>query len=126
MACRYILIIEDDEGIRETLAELLGLSGFTVATAKNGKEGLALLAERDAPCLILLDLMMPIMNGWEFLEILEKEHQHVLATIPVTITSAALDVTHLQQRYGCSCLKKPVGLERLVTLAKEHCGERGQ
>lgn len=122
MACHRILIIEDEPDLRETLKDLLELSGFKVAAAENGKEGLKLLLEEmEKTCLILLDLMMPVMNGWQFLEALKNEHQHLLDTIPLVVVSAAADLTDLQQQHGCRVMKKPANIEHLVTLAREHC-----
>jgi len=120
-ACHRILVIEDDEGIRETIKDLLEMEGFAARTAENGREGLRVLAEMAEPCLILLDLMMPVMNGWEFLDVLKNEQRHVLATIPVVVTTGAADAGGVEQKYGCDVLKKPVDIERLVELAQKYC-----
>lgn len=118
MTDHHILIIEDEADLRETLKDMLEISGFNVLTAENGREGLRLLEEQGKkPCLIFLDLMMPVMNGWEFLEKLKNANQHV----PVTVTSAAADVADVQQQYGCNILRKPLSMDRLVAVAQEHC-----
>lgn len=80
-----ILVIDDDEGIREALQLTLEMEGYTVFTAANGKVGLEFLSSQ-MPRLILLDLMMPVMNGWAFLEAVEKDP--VLATIPIVVMTA--------------------------------------
>ncbi|BDG07877.1 response regulator transcription factor [Anaeromyxobacter paludicola] len=81
-----VLVIDDDEAIRESLAEVLQFEGYQVSTARDGCEGLtAALAMH--PDLILLDLMMPRMNGWEFREAQESDPS--LAGIPVIVVSAA-------------------------------------
>ncbi len=121
MACHHILIIEDEPDLRDTLKELLELEGFHVSAAENGQEGLRLLKEIAQPCLILLDLMMPVMNGWQFLDALKVDHQHVLATIPVVVVSAAADVADIEQQHGCRAIKKPASIELLVGLAHRHC-----
>lgn len=121
MKDHLIMIIEDEADLRETIKEMLEISGFSVLTAENGREGLRLINEIGKPCLILLDLMMPVMNGWEFLERLKNTDEHVLSDIPVTVTSAAADVADVQRQYGCNVLKKPLSMERLVALAHEHC-----
>lgn len=121
MACHEILIVEDDEGIRDILKELLEIEGFRVSTAEHGREGLQRLEEMRSPCLILLDMMMPVMNGWEFLEVLQRQHGHVLATIPVAVVSAGADLGNIEKQYRCRIMKKPVDIGRLVTLAHEHC-----
>lgn len=120
-ACHRILVIEDDLDIRESLKDLLEMEGFSALTAENGQEGLRILGEIAEPCLILLDLMMPVMNGWEFLEVLKNEQRHVLATIPVVVTTGAADAGGVEQKYGCDVLKKPVDIGRLVALAQKHC-----
>ena len=68
ITCGKILIVDDDEAIRETLSQVLELSGFDSITSSNGQEALALLRSSTPPCLVLLDLMMPIMNGWAFMD----------------------------------------------------------
>lgn len=121
MACHDILIIEDEAGIRDTFKDLLEMEGFNVFTAENGREGLRMLQEIGDPCLILLDLMMPIMNGWEFLEMLKNNHKSLMASVPITVISAASDVAAIQENYGCQVLRKPLGIDRLAALAHEHC-----
>jgi CheY-like chemotaxis protein len=107
-----ILIIEDDADIRESLQQVLELEGYTVYTAGNGKEGLALLQRIERPSLILLDLMMPIMNGWEFLEAQRADAQ--VADVPVVIVSAANDVSKISR--AAEIVKKPVDLDQLLDL----------
>ncbi|HEX7488066.1 MAG TPA: response regulator, partial [Anaeromyxobacteraceae bacterium] len=75
-----ILIVDDDRDIREGLADILGLAGYLVRTAANGKVALEEAQER-RPDLIILDLMMPVMSGWKFLEA-QRRHPR-LASIPV-------------------------------------------
>lgn len=122
MSCKRILIVEDERDTREILQEILEMEGFNVVTAENGEVGLKLLQNAEEPCLILLDLMMPVMNGWEFLEALQLPHNHVLATIPVVVVSAIADLAAAEQKYNCDYMKKPVNVESLVALAHQHCG----
>lgn len=121
MDCDRILIVEDEADIRETLKEIMELEGYRVSTAENGERALVLLDEIQRPCLILLDLMMPVMDGWEFLHVLREQRQHVLATIPIVVVSAAADVLDVKQQYGCQAVKKPVNIETLVELARQYC-----
>ncbi len=121
MPCRHIVIIEDDVDLRETMKELLEMEGFSVGTAGNGKEGLKLIEHSGKPCLILLDLMMPEMNGWEFLEAMQRNQHALLEQTPVAVVSAAADMSDVEQQYGCSVLKKPVSVDRLYALAHAHC-----
>ncbi|MBV0882003.1 response regulator [Noviherbaspirillum sp. L7-7A] len=121
MPCKHIVVIEDDTDLRETLKDLLEMEGFSVVTASNGREGLRQIEQNGQPCLILLDLMMPVMNGWEFLEALRREKAAPLAQTPVAVVSAAADIADVERDYNCSVLKKPVSLERLFALAHAHC-----
>ena len=83
-----ILIIEDDDALRHTLADMLELNGFLVTAAANGVDGLA-LARRDLPALIITDINMPGMTGFELLEAFRGDE--TLRKIPVIITSARVD-----------------------------------
>src|SRR4051812_23576179 len=89
MQQRSVLVVEDDRDIREALSDLLEMEGFKVYTAGNGKEALSVLKEISSPCVVLLDLFMPVMSGFEFLT--AQSHDHIIATIPVIIVSAVAD-----------------------------------
>ncbi len=79
------MVVEDDFAIRETLRELLEEAGYRVSWASNGQEALARLKGR-TPRLILLDLMMPVMDGWEFR--VAQQRDPALSRIPVVVISA--------------------------------------
>ena len=68
-----VLIVDDDADVREALELVVGLAGFPVATARNGQEAVDFLRRLHGPCTVLLDLMMPVMDGWEVLEVIESE-----------------------------------------------------
>ena len=69
-----VLIVDDDADVREALELVVGLAGFPVVTARNGKEAVDYLrGHQGGACTVLLDLMMPVMDGWEVLEIVEAE-----------------------------------------------------
>jgi CheY-like chemotaxis protein len=121
MSGHDIVIIEDDRGIRESLRDLLELEGFSVQTAENGADGLRLIGEIRRPCLILLDLMMPVMNGWEFLETIKTRADSMLATIPITVVSAAANLSEIEDRFDCQVIKKPIDIDRLLELARTFC-----
>ena len=107
---KTIVLVEDDEGIRETMAALLEDEGFVVAQAANGQEGLAQLRAAADPCLVLLDLWMPVMNGWQMLEQLRADE--TLRGVPVVVISAAGE---LPPPVGAAAfLKKPIRLEVLL------------
>ena len=115
---KTILIIEDDEGIREGFSMLLEFEGYTVLTASNGKEGLEVLHRGQRPCMIVLDLMMPVMNGLEFLEVVNQDS--TLATIPVVLVTAFHDRTNLV-KWPIQILKKPVDYDLLMSAVKKYC-----
>lgn len=100
-----ILIVEDDREIRESLSELLELEGYRTAAAADGGDALNYLAKQPAPHLILLDLMMPVMNGLEFRrqQLLDRD----LATIPVIVLTAGREVP-LENLRPQAYLRKPV------------------
>jgi CheY-like chemotaxis protein len=85
-----VLVVEDNPDIREVFRDALEIEGVPVMTACNGREGLAALQNISTPCLILLDLMMPIMNGYEFLEALVQRPDH--DRFGVWIVSAEFDM----------------------------------
>jgi CheY-like chemotaxis protein len=116
--CRSVLIVEDEEGIRENLKQLIELEGYNVFTAANGEEGLRVLHKIERPCLILLDLLMPVMNGMEFL--MAKSHDDMIAQIPVCVVSGVADKPSLKGTVGF--VKKPIDLEILLNFIKLYCG----
>lgn len=116
-----ILIVEDDDALRDSMKELLELEGFVVRTAENGAEALALVENAEPPCLILLDLMMPVMDGWQFMHALGERQDAVLADVPIAVVSAAADVARARERFGCYALRKPVDANDLIELAQKYC-----
>lgn len=121
MACRPILIIEDEADLRETMKDYLEISGYSVTTAANGRDALIRMDEIGASCLILLDLMMPVMNGWQFLDRLRQDRHEVLDRTPIVVVSAAADVSDVGRQYGCQVMKKPVDMFHLMSVVREHC-----
>lgn len=110
---RSILLVEDDPALRQTITEMLEEEGYNVLAAANGEEGLALLQQVPLPGLILLDLMMPTMNGWELHRQLQDDP--MFATIPIVVLSA---VAEFQRRRGkldvAAMLGKPVDMNQLL------------
>lgn len=126
MTAPTILIVEDDRDIRETLCFLLEINGYAVLTAENGRVGLDLLEVHEPPCLIFLDLMMPVMDGRQFLEAIRSRPGSILATIPVTIVSGMADGAlqmELDSRLGCTIVRKPPDVDLLLDLARRYCGD---
>ncbi len=117
--CRSILVVEDEPTIRENLKMLLELEGFPVYTAGNGEEGLRILRSMPRPCLVLLDLLMPVMNGMEFME--AKSRDVVIAAIPVCIVSGASEKPDMSK--VAAFVKKPIEFDGLLKFIKKFCGE---
>ncbi len=119
MKCQSILIVEDDDEIRNALRMVLEIEGYTVQTAANGKEGLAILATIQPPCLILLDMMMPVMDGWAFAEALRADM--VLTSIPVVMVTAYAEKAADAMKQAHGIIKKPVDIDLLMKTVKQHC-----
>src|SRR5690242_14464448 len=86
-----VLVVEDDRALRETVSEILEDEGFDPVCAENGREALQLLRDgRPAPDVIILDLMMPVMSGWQFRE--QQLKDAALSSIPVIVVSAMDDL----------------------------------
>jgi CheY-like chemotaxis protein len=79
------MVVDDDEAIRRTIAEVLSEEGYAVKEAANGREALDLLRAGTRPCLLLLDLMMPVLDGWGFRQ--EQERDPEIASVPVVIVT---------------------------------------
>jgi two-component system, OmpR family, response regulator CpxR len=113
-----ILIIDDDFDIRELLAETLAGRGFDVVTASNGLEALSLLKGMTAPpSAILLDLMMPVLDGYGFLE--ERQKDVALASIPVAVITAGSTVDETRLGHAAPILRKPFDVPRLVGILQD-------
>lgn len=115
-----ILIVEDDSDLRDTLAELLQIEGYRVAQASNGREALNHLRQSTPPCIILLDLMMPEMSGWEF-----RDHQRqdpALAGIPVAIlTGVRNSAEKVAALDAVGYFQKPINVPDLLTTLARYC-----
>ena len=103
----HVLVVDDDDDLRETLAALLAEEGYEVSRAANGVEALAAI-DRDRPDVVLLDLMMPVLDGWQTLKILQRSPEH--SKLPVVVLSGAASPG------CCGYIPKPISLDRLLTL----------
>jgi CheY-like chemotaxis protein len=115
---RPVLIVEDDPDLREMMAQLLILEGFQAHAVANGREALDYLHGGDRPELILLDLMMPVMDGWAFRR--AQRSEPALADVPVVVLSA-LDADRGAEIEAIEFLKKPLDFDRLIALVREYC-----
>jgi CheY-like chemotaxis protein len=113
-----VLIVEDDEDLRDMMAQMLTIEGFNAATAANGREALEYLHSTGKPNVILLDLMMPVMDGWEFRR--QQKADPELAPVPVIVLSA-LDPPRAATVDADAFLKKPLDFDRLLELVRDHC-----
>ena len=119
---KSILVVEDDRAIRETVVDLLKDEGFANVTAvRHGKEALTFLESAPTlPSLILLDLMMPVMDGETFLRTVQAHPTEALRSVPVVVLTASRRRTQLP---GCvTWLDKPIDIERLLELCAKYVG----
>jgi CheY-like chemotaxis protein len=115
-----VLIVEDDADLRDMMAQLLSLEGYQARTVANGRDALEYLKGGDYPNVILLDLMMPVMDGWEFRR--RQSEDPALARVPVVVLSA-LDQSRAADLAGAAFLKKPLDFDRLIQLVRRYCRE---
>lgn len=110
------MVVEDDADIRDCVQMILEDEGFEVVTAANGAEAEAELAAMDEPCVMLLDLMMPVMSGWELLEHLARDgkldglHVVVISASPTKVPKGPV-----------VCMRKPVRVEQLLDTVRRYC-----
>ena len=112
---KNILIVEDDQDIRETMKEALELEGYEVVAASGGHEGLKILRLGNT-CLVLLDMAMPLMSGREFLDIVLEDKS--ISDVPVFIHSA---IANKENTYGSvGFIRKPADLEEILIITKQY------
>lgn len=114
----WVLLIDDDEDIRDTIQSLLELRGYRVRTASDGADGLASM-RREPPSLVILDLMMPGMNGEAFRAAQLREP--ALAAIPVVVLSGAGRIADKASLLGVEAVSKPIDLQILFDTVERFC-----
>jgi CheY-like chemotaxis protein len=117
-----ILLVEDDPALRATLAEVLEERGYEVHTAGNGRQALDTLDHAPPPSAILLDLAMPVMDGWAFRAAQQRDPR--LAHIPTIVLSASLhagDGRHFDGPAPAAAFAKPFDLVRLLDALRRAC-----
>ncbi len=112
-----VLVLEDDHDVAQTIGELIEDSGHRAICVANGREALAVL-EQERPCLMLVDVFMPIMNGIEFLRVVKARAS--LADIPRVIMTAANDHM-IGVKEDVSVLYKPVDFDALKRMLEKYC-----
>jgi CheY-like chemotaxis protein len=117
-----VLVVDDDPDVREAIAEVVGESGYRTLSAANGREAMAQLqAAQSPPCVILLDIMMPIMDGWEFRA--EQSRDPRFGDIPVVVLTAHANMEEVVRRmHAVDCLEKPFDLSILLATLERFCG----
>jgi DNA-binding response OmpR family regulator len=113
-----ILLVEDDEDVREMLKLTLEMSGYVIDVARNGTAALEAL-DRRRPCLVILDLVMPVLNGWE---VLAQMKARGLDDIPVCVISA---LGGRAPSEAVASLCKPFETNELLAVAARYCTHRG-
>ena len=113
-----VLVVDDDEDVRDSLRDVLELEHYLVVTAGNGKEALDRLRDMEPPCLILLDLMMPVMSGEELMA--EMKGSDDLRSIPVVVVSASREAKMMKDRVQ-GLVAKPIPLRSLLAIVAQFC-----
>lgn len=111
-----VLVIEDEKELREMMCEALELNGYAVVTANEGQEALEAIERIEHLCLVLLDLLMPGMNGWDFFDKMRARPE--LADVPVVVHSS---VPSRAPAGVARVLQKPLELDRLLSVVQEFC-----
>jgi CheY-like chemotaxis protein len=118
---RRVLVVEDDRDIRDSILEVLADNEYEPLTASNGKEALERLRDPDQrPCVILLDVMMPVMDGWGF-RAAQTEDSELKAIPVVVLTAHASAAETARDMEAAGFLKKPVKLDALLEAVERHC-----
>jgi CheY-like chemotaxis protein len=117
---KSILVVEDDAATRDAVALVLEDEGYSVTGVANGQEALSHLRQASPPQLIVLDLMMPVMNGWEFRK--QQTQDPALKSIPVLVISADGGISQKAAALGAKdFLLKPIDLDKLLEAVQRCC-----
>jgi CheY-like chemotaxis protein len=114
-----VLIVDDDEGVRRLLRLFLEASGYDTMCAANGREALDQMRQ-DRPCLVLLDMKMPIMDGFEFRR--QQRADPDLSSVPVVCLTAHYEPEQVAMELGVGCLKKPPYFPQVLEAVEARCG----
>jgi CheY-like chemotaxis protein len=114
-----VLIVDDDEAVRRLLELLLKTSGYDTVTATNGVEGLEQM-HRQLPCVVLLDMNMPVMDGFEFRrQQLADPH---LTAVPIVCLTGHYEPEQVSMQLGVACLSKPPHFPTILNAVEARCG----
>jgi CheY-like chemotaxis protein len=112
-----ILIVDDDEAVLEAMADLLSVSGYEVALAKNGARALDYMRNHPPPALVIHDLVMPVMDGWRLQKEMKKDS--AMARLPVVVMSALADPDGID---AAAILLKPFNIAQFLEIVGELTG----
>ena len=110
-----VLIVDDDDDIRDTLKELCEDEGYDVVTAANGADAMRVLSGPILPCVVILDLIMPLTTGNEVFALMQQDPR--LAGVPVIVSTS--DPSRAPS--GVLIMKKPIDLDRLLGVIRRYC-----
>jgi CheY-like chemotaxis protein len=111
-----VLVVEDEQELREMMRDALELNGYAVVTAEDGQDALDKLGGIENLCLVILDLLMPVMNGWDFVERMRQRTE--LASIPIVVHSSAPGAPPAGV---ARVIQKPMLFDRLLAVVREYC-----
>ena len=115
-----VLIVEDNMDTLDLMDAMLSSQGYDTMRASNGLEALEQMRHR-RPCLVLLDLMMPVMNGWEFRR--RQSQDPALCSVPVVAVTAVADIRGVQEELGVRCFRKTGSFDPILAEVRSACGK---
>jgi CheY-like chemotaxis protein len=119
-----VLVVEDDADLREVVVSTIEHDGMRIVEAEDGREALDYILASGLPDLILLDMNMPVMNGWEFAHEL---HERGLYEAPIIVLTAAYDAERSAREVGAAgYLGKPFEVRSLVAIVERYCRARSE
>ena len=113
-----VLVVDDDSDVRRMILLLLRSEGYETESANDGAEALALMRQR-RPCVVLLDINMPLMDGWEFRK--QQLADPALADVPVVCMTGIVHPEDVERILGITCLRKPVDFPSLIRAVEKVC-----
>ena len=114
-----VLIVEDDAELCGFMNFLLTANGYQTMCAGNGQQALDQMRTR-TPCIVLLDIHMPVMDGWEFRKRQLDDPRY--ASVPVVAVTAHFDARAVEDKLGVRCLRKPMHIDEVITEVRVACG----